>query len=100
MSGSDLCDPGVVLASRENAGIRVTLLWAKETDTVAVDVLDESSDDRFELLVEPASARSTRPGIRTPTRRGVASTTRPPSCSRGLNLSLTTPRSPDDRRRR
>jgi hypothetical protein len=45
--------PGVVLASRENAGIRVTLLWAAATDAVAVRVLDDGNDDEFELRVEP-----------------------------------------------
>jgi hypothetical protein len=43
-----------VLASRENGGIRVTLLWARDTDGVAVRVLDDSSDEQFELSVRPA----------------------------------------------
>lgn len=53
MSGSDRPNPGVVLASRDNAGIHVTLLWASDTKAVAVRVLDDSSDDQFELFVEP-----------------------------------------------
>ena len=43
----------VALASRESAGIRVTLLWAAETDTAFVLVEDDCSGDRFELVVEP-----------------------------------------------
>ena len=46
MSRADQPNPGVVPASRENAWIRVTLLWARDTNTVAVCVLDDSSDDR------------------------------------------------------
>ncbi len=53
MNGSGQTNPGVVLASRENGGIRVTLLWAANTNAVAVRVLDDSSDDQFELSVEP-----------------------------------------------
>jgi hypothetical protein len=52
MSGFDHPKPRVVLASRENAGIRVRLLWAADTNAVTVLVLDGSSDDQFELLVE------------------------------------------------
>lgn len=43
----------VVLASRVNGGIRVTLLWAADTHAVAVLVRDECTDDQFELVVEP-----------------------------------------------
>jgi hypothetical protein len=53
MSCTDHPKPRLVLASRENGGIRVTLLWAADTNAVAVLVRDESTDDRFELLVEP-----------------------------------------------
>ena len=42
----------VVLAERKNAGIQVTLLWAEDTDAVAVLVRDEGTDDQFELSVE------------------------------------------------
>ena len=35
MSGSDNQGPRVVLASRKNAGIRVTLLWAADANSVA-----------------------------------------------------------------
>lgn len=53
MSGSDNHKPRVVLASRKNAGIRVTLFWAAVTNTIAVLVRDASTDEQFELLVEP-----------------------------------------------
>ena len=46
MRGSDNHKPRVVLASRRNAGIRVTLL-------VAVLVCDRSTNEQFELVVEP-----------------------------------------------
>ena len=42
-----------MLASRKNTGIRVTLLWAADTNTTAVLVHDDSTNDEFELLVEP-----------------------------------------------
>ena len=42
----------VVLAERKNAGIQGTLLWAEDTDAVAVLVRDESTHDQFELSVE------------------------------------------------
>lgn len=45
----------VVLAERKNAGIQVTLLWAEDTDTVAVLVRDDGNDDQFELSVEPGA---------------------------------------------
>ena len=53
MRGPEDHDARVVLASRRNAGIRVTLLWAAETDTVTVRVRDHSTSDQFELVVEP-----------------------------------------------
>jgi len=53
MRSSDHHKPRVVLASRRNAGIRVTLLWAADTDTVAVLVCDRSTNEEFELVVEP-----------------------------------------------
>jgi hypothetical protein len=49
----------VVLARRENAGIQVTLLWAEDTNAVAVLVHDDGTDDQFELIVEPANALDT-----------------------------------------
>ena len=59
MSGSDEqppIDPArVVLARRRNAGIQVTLLWAKDTNAVAVLVRDDSTHDQFELSVEPGA---------------------------------------------
>jgi hypothetical protein len=59
MSGSDHHpDHGparVVLAVRRNAGIQVTLLWAADTDAVAVRVRNHETDDRFELAVEPGT---------------------------------------------
>jgi hypothetical protein len=45
----------VVLAERKNAGIHVTLLWAEDTNSVAVFVHDDSTDDQFELSVEPGA---------------------------------------------
>jgi hypothetical protein len=42
----------VVLASRKDAGIRVTLLWAADTNAIAVLVRDGSTSDQFELVVE------------------------------------------------
>jgi len=45
--------PRVMLASRKNAGIRVALLWAADTNTTAVLVRDDSTKEQFELLVEP-----------------------------------------------
>jgi hypothetical protein len=53
MTGFDHRTPRVALASRKNAGIRVTLLWAPDTNAVSVLVRDESTDDEFEMLVEP-----------------------------------------------
>ena len=46
----------VVLAERKNAGVQVTLLWAEDSDTAAVLVRDDGTDDQFELSVEPADA--------------------------------------------
>ena len=45
----------VVLAERTNAGIHVTLLWAEDTNSVAVLVHDDSTDDEFEMSVEPGA---------------------------------------------
>jgi hypothetical protein len=45
----------VVLARRKNAGIQVTLLWAQDTNAVAVAVHDDSTDDQFELSVDPGA---------------------------------------------
>jgi hypothetical protein len=53
MRGSENHKPRVVLASPMNAGIRVTLLWAADTDTIAVLVRDDSTSDQFKLVVEP-----------------------------------------------
>ena len=52
MHGSDTHKRPVVLASRKNTGIRVTLLWAADTNTTAVLVRDDSTNDQFELLVD------------------------------------------------
>ena len=54
-SGSHNRRARVVLASRRNAGIRVTLLWTADTSVVAVVVRDDSTDDEFELVVEPGA---------------------------------------------
>jgi hypothetical protein len=56
MRGSDNHKPGVVLASRKNAGIRVTLLWTADTNTTAVLVRDDIAHDQFELIVEPEAS--------------------------------------------
>ena len=45
--------PRVVLASRKNAGIKVMLLWAADTNAVAVLVRNECTDDQFELILGP-----------------------------------------------
>jgi hypothetical protein len=45
----------VALAERKNAGIQVTLLWAEGTNTVAVLVRDDGTDDQFELSVAPGA---------------------------------------------
>jgi hypothetical protein len=42
-----------MLTSRKNEGIRVTLLWAADTNTTPVLVRDDSTSDQFELVVEP-----------------------------------------------
>ena len=44
-----------VLATRKNAGIQITLLWAEDTNAVAVLVRDDCNDDQFELSVEPGT---------------------------------------------
>ena len=46
----------IVLAERKNAGIQVTLLWAEDTNAVAVLVRDDGTDDQFELSVEPGAS--------------------------------------------
>jgi hypothetical protein len=48
-----------VLAERKNAGIQVTLLWAKDTNAVSVLVREDGTDDQFELSVEPGDALDT-----------------------------------------
>lgn len=74
-----------VLAERKNAGIQVTLLWAEDTNAISVLVRDHSTNDQFELSVEPRRqcARHVRapvrvrrmawrrPSARRPQRRGV-----------------------------
>jgi hypothetical protein len=47
--------PRRVLAERKNAGIQVTLLWAQDKSAISVLVRDHSTDDQFELSVEPAA---------------------------------------------
>ena len=44
------------LASRSNGGVEVALLWDRDTDALAVAVVDEQVGDRFELAVESAEA--------------------------------------------
>jgi hypothetical protein len=45
MARSDIHKSGVVLASRKNAGIPVALVWAEDTNTVAV-VVHRAADMR------------------------------------------------------
>ena len=45
----------IVLAERKSAAIQVTLLWAEDTNAVAVLVRDDGTDDQFELSVEPGA---------------------------------------------
>jgi len=45
----------VVLARRRSAGIQVALLWAKDTNAVAVLLHDDGTDERFEVPVEPGA---------------------------------------------
>jgi hypothetical protein len=53
MRRSHIPKPRVMLASRKNVGIRVALLWAADTNTVAVRVRDDLTNEQFELIVEP-----------------------------------------------
>lgn len=84
MSPSHHHKPAVVLASRKNAGIRVTLLWAPDTDAVAVLVRDGSTEDVFELVLEPEDNPMHVYEHRTPTPPGAASTTGARTCGRRL----------------
>jgi hypothetical protein len=42
----------IELASRDNGGLHVSLLWTQETDVFTVSVDDLGTGDRFELVVE------------------------------------------------
>ena len=44
------------LAARSNDGVEVTLLWDRETNALAVTVIDRKAGDSFELDVESAEA--------------------------------------------
>jgi hypothetical protein len=44
------------LASRENHGIAVVLLWDPNEDSLSVSVADSSTGDRFEVPVECSRA--------------------------------------------
>jgi hypothetical protein len=44
-----------VLAERKNAGIQVTLVWAKDTNAVSVLVREDGTNAQFELSVEPGA---------------------------------------------
>jgi hypothetical protein len=50
---TDDAPPRVVLARRTNSGLTVKLLWAEDTNTVAVLVHDRGTRGQFELAVEP-----------------------------------------------
>jgi hypothetical protein len=52
----DLAPARVVLARRRNAGLLVTLLWARETNSLAVQVDDTGLDHQFEVAVEPGAS--------------------------------------------
>jgi hypothetical protein len=49
-------DPICELASRENNGIEVTLLWNRRSDAVRVSVTDSYTGARFELQAEHDNA--------------------------------------------
>jgi hypothetical protein len=42
----------VILPERPNAGLQVTLLWAEDTNAVAIFVCYDGSDNQFEVSVE------------------------------------------------
>ena len=44
------------LASRESAGIQVSLLWSREGNTLSVVVRDNRTREEFSLAPEPAEA--------------------------------------------
>ena len=52
MTKTETDTPRVVLASRRSAGILVLLLWASDTNSAAVVVHDDRTDDGFELPVD------------------------------------------------
>jgi hypothetical protein len=45
--------PRTELAVREQDGTSVTLFWTRETNVVAVSVIDFRNGDAFELALEP-----------------------------------------------
>jgi hypothetical protein len=44
------------LASRESAGIRVSLFWSREDNTLSVVVRDNWTGDEFSVAAEPEKA--------------------------------------------
>jgi hypothetical protein len=44
------------LASRESAGLQVSLFWSREDNALSVVVRDHRSGDEFSLAVEPDEA--------------------------------------------
>jgi hypothetical protein len=44
------------LASRESAGIQVSLFWSREDNTLSVVVRDARTSEEFALAAEPAEA--------------------------------------------
>ena len=44
------------LASRESAGIQVSLYWGREDNTLSVVVRDNRTGDEFSVAAEPAEA--------------------------------------------
>jgi hypothetical protein len=63
------------LASRESAGIQVTLFWSREGNTLSVVVRDNRTGEEFSLAPEPEEVMDVyRHPFAYAARRGVAST--------------------------
>jgi hypothetical protein len=63
------------LASRESAGIHVTLYWSREGNTLSVVVRDNRTGEEFSMAAEPAEAMDVfRHPFAYAAKRGVAST--------------------------
>jgi hypothetical protein len=63
------------LASRESAGIQVSLFWSREGNALSVVVRDNRTGEEFSLAAEPGEAMDVfRHPFAYAARRGVAST--------------------------